>query len=111
MPLLAPFLNATASTEAYTLSLHDALPIYRRRVRRRAPRQRIARPTLRPRATAVPPRRAPRCSLLPRPARPRSEEHTSELQSLAYLVCRLLLDKINVKPPQQALLALLHEFR
>src|SRR5205823_11415935 len=31
------------------------------------------------------------------PAEPRSEEHTSELQSLAYLVCRLLLEKKNKK--------------
>src|ERR1041384_988180 len=31
----------------------------------------------------------------------RSEEHTSELQSLAYLVCRLLLEKKNRNPPQQ----------
>src|SRR2546425_3262430 len=36
----------------------------------------------------------------------RSEEHTSELQSLAYLVCRLLLEKKNARPPYQAVLAL-----
>src|SRR2546425_1225856 len=36
--------------------------------------------------------------LLRRRPRPRSEEHTSELQSLAYLVCRLLLEKKNTSP-------------
>src|SRR5205823_15115391 len=43
------------------------------------------------------PRRARRVRRHERPpsARPRSEEHTSELQSLAYLVCRLLLEKKN----------------
>src|SRR2546425_6279374 len=84
------FFNDTATTEIYTLSLHDALPI------------------------------SPRCSISCRDAyfasltwvrnsamtrafgsrdpstvqrTWRSEEHTSELQSLAYLVCRLLLEK------------------
>src|SRR6478609_11887568 len=64
------FFNDTATTEIYTLSLHDALPIS-------APG---AMPTLH-RYFGNP--------LLTR----RSEEHTSELQSLAYLVCRLLLEK------------------
>src|SRR5207249_10936437 len=70
------FFNATATTEIYTLSLHDALPI------------------------------SPRCAATerwPGPSRftgrarpsgaPRSEEHTSELQSRFDLVCRLLLEK------------------
>src|SRR4029078_13740597 len=67
------FFNDTATTEIYTLSLHDALPI---------------------------------CLCLDTTDQEgmggfvsfgvlRSEEHTSELQSLAYLVCRLLLDKNN----------------
>src|SRR2546425_6111559 len=79
------FFNDTATTEIYTLSLHDALPIYARDGW-------VATP-------APPPSRRPRCSPLrrrPAPrgrARRRSEEHTSELQSLAYLVCRLLLEK------------------
>src|SRR6266404_2649723 len=67
------FFNDTATTEIYTLSLHDALPI-------------SARQFLRLR----------RCSgflYRRRYFRPRSEEHTSELQSLAYLVCRLLREK------------------
>src|SRR2546425_7071757 len=69
------FFNDTATTEIYTLSLHDALPISHKlsdadllEVERRAC----------PGAGA--------CG-------GRSEEHTSELQSLAYLVCRLLLEK------------------
>src|SRR5436309_12987438 len=67
------FFNHTATTEIYTLSLHDALPI------------------------------APACPSCPAPDRVtgagllaadgRSEEHTSELQSRENLVCRLLLEK------------------
>src|SRR5690349_23589030 len=75
------FLNATATTEIYTLSLHDALPIYRGRGLplhlglSRAARQ--------PDATSLP--------LIVLVLR--SEEHTSELQSRRDLVCRLLLEK------------------
>src|SRR5229473_7851232 len=65
------FFNDTATTEIYTLSLHDALPIYVTDNRKWG-------------NTCSP---ALRCQLH------RSEEHTSELQSLAYLVCRLLLEK------------------
>src|SRR5688572_32951316 len=73
------FFNDTATTEIYTLSLHDALPIYRARdvdllvcdrvrwLRRIRSRARIR--------------------------SGRSEEHTSELQSQSNLVCRLLLEK------------------
>src|SRR5690242_21589232 len=73
--LLFFFFNDPATTEIYTLSLHDALPIFRpsRRGRRG------------PRARASAQRRAR--------TRPRSEEHTSELQSHVNLVCRLLLEK------------------
>src|SRR3712207_9339404 len=87
------FFNDTATTEIYTLSLHDALPIFRQcadlgaargpeggrlRVaacdrRRRGARRRVGHPR--------------------RPQSHRSEEHTSELQSRQYLVCRLLLEK------------------
>src|SRR6478609_7021913 len=70
------FFNDTATTEIYTLSLHDALPIFPPGVRR-PPRQPVAPPAGRVE---------------------RSEEHTSELQSLAYLVCRLLLEKKKKKP-------------
>src|SRR5258707_8527805 len=73
------FFNDTATTEIYTLSLHDALPIS-------AQCRAWARPS---------PSR--RCSgPLPLPRRRRSEEHTSELQSRQYLVCRLLLEKKNI---------------
>src|SRR3989441_9710546 len=79
------FFNDTATTEIYTLSLHDALPIYRDRDRT-SPlvRRRVARgiEVLSDGAG----RRGPSLHLC------RSEEHTSELQSLAYLVCRLLLE-------------------
>src|SRR6266481_9595445 len=64
------FFNDTATTEIYTLSLHDALPILPG-TGDRGPRRR------RPNAQH----------------RPRSEEHTSELQSQFHLVCRLLLEK------------------
>src|SRR6185437_17071584 len=76
------FFNDTATTEIYTLSLHDALPIS-------CPDAARARSPGQPRPTTWPPSR--RCTAPRR--RPRSEEHTSELQSLAYLVCRLLLEK------------------
>src|SRR2546423_9719741 len=84
------FFNDTATTEIYTLSLHDALPI--------SPADAACAPWVRD-------TRAARCArqrrCAPRPRSPpdcaeqhvRSEEHTSELQSLAYLVCRLLLEK------------------
>src|SRR5471030_449474 len=66
------FFNDTATTEIYTLSLHDALPIW------------SVLATL-SRAWLISPNS-------PWPS-PRSEEHTSELQSLRHLVCRLLLEK------------------
>src|SRR5262249_61952534 len=77
------FFNDPAPTEIYTLSLHDALPICRRERRQRAG----AGAGLRGDAA----RRRPRAARGRR--RARSEEHTSELQSLTNLVCRLLLEK------------------
>src|SRR2546425_9147330 len=76
------FFNDTATTEIYTLSLHDALPIS-------SSQSASARHS--GCATVV---HRTRSGVLPTvvPGR-RSEEHTSELQSLAYLVCRLLLEK------------------
>src|SRR5437764_13743518 len=75
--------NDTAPPEIYTLSLHDALPISRHR-RRRPPRPRRAVPSAGHRgAGGADPQGRPG----------RSEEHTSELQSPMYLVCRLLLEK------------------
>src|SRR2546425_3958748 len=83
------FFNDTATTEIYTLSLHDALPISGVRTAATAPAAPGAAPPVRSGGS----RRTPRCGSpsVPRPVR--SEEHTSELQSLAYLVCRLLLEK------------------
>src|SRR5258708_30228403 len=98
------FFNDTATTEIYTLSLHDALPIYvedhlRRRARLHARR---AGQRFRPRD---------RHDRDVDQAR-RSEEHTSELQSPDHLVCRLLLEKkknkTNSIAPSQPLAILLH---
>src|SRR5262249_61701098 len=72
------FFNDPAPTEIYTLSLHDALPISRALIG--------SVPKILPRSTSSAPSRS--CC-----AARRSEEHTSELQSLTNLVCRLLLEK------------------
>src|SRR6266581_9408001 len=69
------FFNDTATTEIYTLSLHDALPICWQQGRSLA--------------MTSPLRSSARSPSLHR----RSEEHTSELQSPVHLVCRLLLEK------------------
>src|SRR5438477_10730626 len=66
------FFNDTATTEIYTLSLHDALPIFT------PPMVKLPENTTREEL---------------KPCRVRSEEHTSELQSHVNLVCRLLLEK------------------
>src|SRR6266513_6475627 len=76
------FFNDTATTEIYTLSLHDALPISTSSWRRRT--SRLGSPGSR--------------------RTPRSEEHTSELQSRFDLVCRLLLEK-KKKPSGRTLRA------
>src|SRR3712207_8023857 len=88
------FFNDTATTEIYTLSLHDALPISRpARSSPSARRARAARWAAVPRASLL--RRDHRRAR--RAAARRSEEHTSELQSRQYLVCRLLLEKKKVR--------------
>src|SRR5438270_13230874 len=69
------FFNDPATPEIYTLSLHDALPISKA-------------PPTSPAATTAPEASTPSLG-----ASPRSEEHTSELQSQSNLVCRLLLEK------------------
>src|SRR5258705_10110530 len=74
------FFKDTATTEIYPLSLHDALPIYRRYA---IDVSKIGRDL----------GWTPRESFDSGLARTRSEEHTSELQSLRHLVCRLLLEK------------------
>src|SRR3712207_7777507 len=88
------FFNDTATTEIYTLSLHDALPISRPLVaaaRRRGLRCAVGHRTG-PRSGHVA-GRVPGAARLPHRGADRSEEHTSELQSRQYLVCRLLLEK------------------
>src|SRR5947208_12183305 len=80
------FFNVTATTEIYTLSLHDALPILAvvgggGQAELATVHERAAMPV--PAALAWP------------AAGGRSEEHTSELQSPDHLVCRLLLEKKN----------------
>src|SRR6267143_6222577 len=75
-PLCFFFFNDTATTEIYTLSLHDALPITSTSIARRDAR-------------------AGPCTGSPCSSR-RSEEHTSELQSQFHLVCRLLLEKKTI---------------
>src|SRR5262249_60516142 len=82
------FFNAPAPTEIYTLSLHDALPISSGSRTRRGPRVR-SRWGFRERSAGRRRRTGPRG----RSPLQRSEEHTSELQSLTNLVCRLLLEK------------------
>src|SRR5260370_31021735 len=77
------FFNDTATTEIYTLSLHDALPISCRRLTSGNPAGRTS-ASKSARWPAAPAHRWP-----PH----RSEEHTSELQSHLNLVCRLLLEK------------------
>src|SRR3712207_7545891 len=95
------FFNDTATTEIYTLSLHDALPIFFS--------SRVVMPLSRTRATCssatsmisrvdavlvkVEMAKMPAALIVSK----RSEEHTSELQSRQYLVCRLLLEKKKKK--------------
>src|SRR5690348_18103681 len=76
------FFSGPATTEIYTLSLHDALPISSSQRSR----------TVRPISASAPSTSLRWCR--------RSEEHTSELQSPVHLVCRLLLEK---KKPQHVL--------
>src|SRR5436189_6062581 len=81
------FFNDTATTEIYTLSLHDALPIFVEQ----ASDVKLQYPVVLPAPLARSPYSIQRRFIGPVPIR--SEEHTSELQSPMYLVCRLLLEK------------------
>src|SRR5439155_15680075 len=90
LAFLPTIFSASATTETYTLSLHDALPISTRRSAF-APRDRTG---TRPAARRLP------CGASGGRKTPggwssscRSEEHTSELQSRGHLVCRLLLEE------------------
>src|SRR3712207_8911282 len=83
------FFNDTATTEIYTLSLHDALPILLA-LSSAGQAQAISRLHSAPHPTVI----LERSEGSSRGTRVgRSEEHTSELQSRQYLVCRLLLEK------------------
>src|SRR3712207_7452319 len=85
------FFNDTATTEIYTLSLHDALPISRSSKTRTASTTGVSRLPSRPRSART-------LATIPDDEMyVRSEEHTSELQSRQYLVCRLLLEKKKKK--------------
>src|SRR3712207_7516388 len=96
------FFNDTATTEIYTLSLHDALPIYRKTPKKAAASGWIgsaleyydffiyAQAAALVFPTIFFPSDNPQVGIV---ASFRSEEHTSELQSRQYLVCRLLLEK------------------
>src|SRR2546429_4795357 len=79
------FFNDTATTEIYTLSLHDALPISNE-----PPDPGSAAPS----SLQTIPSHTTTTSATSQPSR--SEEHTSELQSRLHLVCRLLLEKKKI---------------
>src|SRR3712207_7777990 len=94
MPVFVLFFNGPATTEIYTLSLHDALPIclaprVNRHVARPPHRHGVEQPAVAP---LVPRHHQPQPAAVAQRDE-RSEEHTSELQSRQYLVCRLLLEK------------------
>src|SRR3712207_8578875 len=101
--LLVFFFNDTATTEIYTLSLHDALPILAVSCAWRRAHQPYEPSSGRKPQAGLPGSDAPRAatSSVRLPSHHvssssqscRSEEHTSELQSRQYLVCRLLLEK------------------
>src|SRR2546429_9645625 len=84
------FFNDTATTEIYTLSLHDALPISTNTSRSCAPPVSFG-----SRSTMIWPDPVVSARKM------RSEEHTSELQSRLHLVCRLLLEKKKKNHKQQ----------
>src|SRR5438445_6335641 len=92
------FFMPPPTPETYTLSLHDALPIsavqHQQRPRLYGRRE-VARDRFRP-GRGRAPRQVSRCR-----GHRRSEEHTSELQSRQYLVCRLLLEKKKNRTAQR----------
>src|SRR5258707_4106725 len=93
------FFNDTATTEIYTLSLHDALPIsvagLLLKSGRGGPQSRLDRPGAQ--HPDLSRHAASRDCAQQQTYRDRSEEHTSELQSRQYLVCRLLLEKKKIE--------------
>src|SRR3712207_9179203 len=90
------FFNDTATTEIYTLSLHDALPISSMQASKKCLAVAVAvaaSTTSGGESVSVATAASRSPSILERWKWVRSEEHTSELQSRQYLVCRLLLEK------------------
>src|SRR2546430_13482230 len=91
------FFNDTATTEIYTLSLHDALPIsasiHERPARFASKLRSMASIIVRARARSARAKVSRTNGLPSASPSTRSEEHTSELQSQSNLVCRLLLEK------------------
>src|SRR3712207_7643976 len=105
------FFNDTATTEIYTLSLHDALPIFYASAARRgasgavqvADRWHLTHnlaDALERFAVRVLATYRKELKVQDRRTARRSEEHTSELQSRQYLVCRLLLEKKKIIFPK-----------
>src|SRR3712207_8394616 len=97
------FFNDTATTEIYTLSLHDALPIFQSYQTPKEVEETLGLPRVLSQSLMA---LNSQLVLLERGMQaisrlglqiPRSEEHTSELQSRQYLVCRLLLEKKKKK--------------
>src|SRR5256885_12080417 len=105
------FFNDTATTEIYTLSLHDALPIYRSGVGGKGAGDDVEQRGLAATVGADDAAQLPGADGQVDP--PRSEEHTSELQSPCNLVCRLLLEKkkrlIHSHSQQAVRLSVRHE--
>src|SRR5689334_25283612 len=93
------FFNDTATTEIYTLSLHDALPICCGCAREQGWSGSERSRSMAPRSPLTP--RITRRAATSRSRGRRSEEHTSELQSQFHLVCRLLLEKKKKKKKNQ----------
>src|SRR2546425_5576223 len=93
------FFNDTATTEIYTLSLHDALPIFEGAIAhdREAIKIEPKLPGIHFELAEMLRTSTPPADTALVESEYRSEEHTSELQSLAYLVCRLLLEKKKKK--------------
>src|SRR2546430_4542975 len=88
------FFNDPAPTEISPLPLHAALPIYKKK-------NEVGGITADLQTCTAP----PRAIMVGAPQRPRSEEHTSELQSQSNLVCRLLLEKKKRQPHRAPSLA------
>src|SRR3712207_7114385 len=110
MAVVCFFFNDTATTEIYTLSLHDALPIFADQLSARLGQQVVienrpgASGNIGTQAVAQSPPDGHTLllgfdgTMVINPHVFRSEEHTSELQSRQYLVCRLLLEKKKHSP-------------